>query len=103
VAPIYESFKFKGLEVIWIFSEDKNAEPVDIGYVNHFVNNAVATVSFPVLRDPGFAAIFDVLPGEGTLPVQFLIDPRDMTLQYVAPNSSAIAYDILSDLMGEQL
>ena len=35
--------------------------------------------------------------------VQFLIDPRDMTLRYVAPNSTAIAYDILSELMDAPL
>ena len=103
MAPIYESFKLKGLEVIWIFSEDKQGEPASEQFVNHFVNNAVEPVLFPVLRDPGFEAIFDVLPGEGQLPVQFLIDPRDMTLRYMAPNSSAVAYDILSELMNEQL
>jgi len=71
--------------------------------VNFFINNAVEPVLFPVLRDPGFEAIFKVLPGEGLLPVQFLIDPRDMSLRYMAPNSSAVAYDILAELMGEDL
>ena len=103
MAPIYESFKLQGLELIWVFSEDKNGEPASDQFVNHFVNNAVAPVLFPVLRDPGFQKIFDVLPGEGQLPVQFLIDPRDMTLRYVAPNSTAIPYDILSELLDAPL
>lgn len=97
VAPIYQAFQFKGLELIWIFSENKDGEPADSKFVNHFVNTT--QVLFPVLRDFNFEQVFDVLPGEGELPVQFLIDPRTMELVHVSADNAEVAWDKLSALL----
>ena len=83
VSTLYDAFRQKGLEVIWIFGADSGGEPVTATWLEHFV--MTSGVNFPVVMDYEFEQTFKYLSNLGepdTLPKQYLIDPRTMELVF---------------------
>ena len=78
VAPIYESFKAKGLQVLWVFGEGSDGGPLTAKAAQYFIKNT--GVTFPVLRDYQFEVIHSVIDVEADLPHQFLLDGRTISV-----------------------
>ena len=97
VANIYNGFKNKGLQVLWIFGEDSKGQPLSAKGAQVFVMNT--GVTFPVLRDFNFEKILGAIEIDGELPHQFILDARTMELVDIASGVAEPAWDALKELL----
>jgi hypothetical protein len=100
VSTLYDAFRQKGLEVIWIFGADSSGEPVTATWLEHFV--MTSGVNFPVVMDYEFEQTFKYLSNLGepdTLPKQYLIDPRTMELVFADSGVADPNWDMVDVLL----
>lgn len=77
--PIYEEYKSKGLEIMWVLGEDGVGAAPSVAFAQAFVEDK--GVTFPVMRDTNFLNVYTSIEQHSTsLPHQYLIDANTMEL-----------------------
>ena len=98
---LYQAYKDDGLEILWIESENENAEKVTLEWLEAW--QAEKGTTFPLTRDLSFAHTYGAMAHASTsLPHLYILDPVTMTLVYAAGGGSKWdeAEGIVADLLG---
>jgi hypothetical protein len=79
--PIWQQYKSKGLEVMWVLGEIERDQPVSFEWAEQFVTTK--GVTYPVLRDYKFYQVYGAIePYSSSLPHMYIIDAETMELVF---------------------
>lgn len=96
---IFQEYKSKGLEVVWVLGEDEKKNAPSLEWCKNW--ELINDVSYTVVRDSNFYQVYGAVSNFGisSLPHQYLIDGTNMELLYATggkpPEIEQMIFDML--------